>query len=209
MKIVIIVLVVVIILAAFSGSIMSQVEQPKYEVLMSKGDIEVREYPRMILAEVQVAGERKEAIRQGFKILADYIFGNNSSRKKMEMTAPVTNELSEKVSMTAPVMQEQGAQKWKISFVMPAEYSLDTLPKPNSADVTIISRPARCFAVIRFSSLANDVSIKLHTEELESYISAQKLHSIGGAVLAFYNPPWTLPFLRRNEVMMEIDRPVF
>lgn len=184
---------------------MSNVEQPKYRVLRSKGNIELREYETMIIAEVEVSGERKEAIGQGFKILADFIFGNNVSQKRMEMTAPVTNQLTEKMAMTAPVMQEGDMGKWKVRFVMPAKYSLETLPKPNSNEVTLIPVPAKRFVVIRFSGLAGDVSIKQHTQELEAYLLAENLNAIGNPILAFYNPPWTVPFLRRNEVMIEVD----
>jgi DNA gyrase inhibitor GyrI len=184
---------------------MSHVEQPDYKVVTSQENIEIRVYPPMILAEVEVSGERKQAIREGFEILADYIFGNNTFNKNIEMTAPVTNELSEKMAMTAPVLQEQHMDKWKVRFVMPKKYSFETLPKPNSKKVTLIPLPARRFAVIRFSGLADNESIKLHTEELKAYIVAEKLNPIGGTVLAFYNPPWTIPFLRRNEVMIEVD----
>lgn len=184
---------------------MSNVEQPDYKVVTSEENIEIRDYPPMILAQVEVSGERKQAIREGFKILADYIFGNNTSNKKMEMTAPVTNERSEKMAMTAPVLQEQEMDKWKVRFVMPKKYSLETLPKPNSKEVILIPLPARRFAVIRFSGLADDETIKQHTDELKAYIVAEKLNPIGGTVLAFYNPPWTIPFLRRNEVMIEVD----
>lgn len=203
--IIVIIIIGILILAALAGNIMSNVEQPEYKLIQSKGNIEIRDYPPMILAEVEVSGERKKAIREGFKILADYIFGNNTLHQKMEMTAPVTNELSEKMAMTAPVMQEQLHKgNWKVRFVMPKKYSLETLPKPNSKDVTLISLPARRFAVIRFSGLADDDSIKQQTEDLEAYILAQSLKPIGGPLLAFYNPPWTLPFVRRNEVMIEI-----
>jgi hypothetical protein len=184
---------------------MSNVEQPDYKLVTSEGNIEIRDYFPMILAEVEVSGERKQAISEGFKILANYIFGNNTSNKKMEMTAPVTNELSEKMAMTAPVLQEQHIDKWKIRFVMPKKYSFESLPKPNSKDVTLIPLPARRFVVIQFSGLANDENIKRHTEELEAYIVDKQLNPIGGTVLAFYNPPWTIPFLRRNEVMIEIS----
>lgn len=204
MKMLIVILVGIIILAALAGSIMSHVEQPNYKLIRSEGNIEIRDYSPMILAEVEVSGERKQAIREGFKILADYIFGNNTSKIKMEMTAPVTNEISEKMAMTAPVLQEQHMNKWKVRFVMPKKYSLDSLPKPNSKDVMLIPLPARRFAVIRFSGLADNESIKLHTDKLKAYIVAEKLNQIGEAALAFYNPPWTLPFLRRNEVMIEI-----
>lgn len=205
MKIVIIFFLVgIVILAALAGNIMSIVEQPEYTLVSSKGDIEIRDYAPMILAEVEVSGERKEAISEGFKVLADYIFGNNTSNLKVEMTAPVTNELSEKMSMTAPVMQEQHTDKWKVRFVMPKKYTLETLPRPNSKEVLLTQLPARRFAVVRFSGLADDESIKQHTQQLETYILAEKLKPMGRAVLAFYNPPWTLPFLRRNEVMIEI-----
>ncbi len=204
MKILTVVFVGIIILAAIAGNMMSNVEQPDYKVVTSEKIIAIRYYTPMILAEVEVSGERKRAISEGFKVLADYIFGNNTSNKKMEMTAPVTNEVSEKMEMTAPVLQEKEMDNWKVRFVMPKKYSLETVPKPNLKDVILISSPARRFAVNRFSGLADDESIKLHTDQLEAYIAAQKLKPSGHTVLAFYNPPWTLPFLRRNEVMIEI-----
>lgn len=169
---------------------MSNVEQAEYTVVKSKENIEIRDYSPMILAQVEVSGERKEAIRQGFRILADYIFGNNTSNKKIDMTAPVT--------------QEQYKEEWKIGFVMPKKYTLETLPKPNSKDVVLLSLSTRRFVTIRFSGLATDKSINENIEELESYILVEKLKPIGGVVLAFYNPPWTLPFLRHNEVMVEV-----
>ena len=183
---------------------MSHAEQPQYMLIRSTGDIEIRDYSPMILAEVEVSGERKQAIREGFKILADYIFGNNTSNKKMEMNEPVTNEHSEKMAMTAPVIQEKHRNHWKVRFVMPKIYTLENLPKPNSKDVALIPFPRRIFVVIRFSGLADDENIKQHTDELKAFILAEKLKPIGEPILAFYNPPWTLPFLRRNEVMIEI-----
>ena len=183
---------------------MSNVEQPDYKVIKSEKSIEIRDYPPMIVAEVEVSGERKQAIKEGFKILADYIFGNNTSNKKMEVTAPVTNELSEKMAMTAPVIQEQHMDKWKVRFVMPRKYSFETLPRPNSKEVILVPLPARCFAVIQFSGLPDDENIKQHANELQQYILTQTLKVTGELLLAFYSPPWTLPFLRRNEVMIEI-----
>ncbi|CDR34822.1 SOUL family heme-binding protein [Criblamydia sequanensis] len=187
---------------------MSHVEEPDYKLVAKHGNIEIRDYAPMILAEVEASGERKQAISNGFKILADYIFGNNTSKTKMDMTKPVSNELSEKMAMTAPVIQEKHLDKWKVRFVMPKKYSFETLPKPNSKDVVLIPLPARRFAVIRFSGLADNEAIKLNKDKLEAYIADQKLKPIGGTVLAFYNPPWTIPFLRRNEVMIELDSTV-
>lgn len=169
---------------------MSNTEQPDYQLITSEDPIEIRDYSPMILAEVAVCGERKEAAKQGFKILADYLFGNNTSNQKM--------------AMTAPVLEEQDMDKWKIRFVMPKQYPFETLPKPNSKEIRLISLPARRLAVIRFSGFANDDTIKEHTNQLQAYIFDKNLKSSKEILLAFYNPPWTLPFLRRNEVMIEI-----
>lgn len=181
----------IIILGALAGNIMSIVEQPNYKLVLSKGEIEIRDYAPMIVAEVEVSGERKLAISEGFKILADYIFGNNTSNEKMAMTAPV-------------IQQPMG--KWKVRFVMPKKYNFETLPKPNSKDIILIPCPARRLVVIRFSGLADDKNIQHHTDELKAYILAEAMEPIGEPIFAFYNPPWTLPFLRRNEVMIEIDQ---
>ncbi|MBA3721220.1 MAG: heme-binding protein [Parachlamydiaceae bacterium] len=184
---------------------MSNVDQPKYNVITSNNNIELRYYEPMLLAEVEIAGERKEAITNGFKILADYIFGNNISKTKIKITAPVTSELNEKLAMTAPVMQQGSGGKWKVRFVMPAGYTIDTLPQPNSSYVKLISMPAKRFAVIRFSGLADEDSLHVHAEKLKAYTAEHHLKTIGNQILAFYNPPWTLPFLRRNEVMIEVE----
>lgn len=182
-------------------NIMNHVEQPNYKLVQAEKNIEIRDYSPMILAEVEVPGERQQSIREGFRILADYIFGNNTSEK-----APDTNESSEKMSMTAPVIQEQSMGKWKVRFVMPKKYSIETIPKPNSKEVALVALPSKRFAVIRFSGVADDENIRQHTDELKTYLAVRKLKPIGGSIMAFYNPPWTLPLLRRNEVMIEIEK---
>lgn len=187
-----------------SGNLMSNVELPKYKVIESSGNIELREYAPMIVAEVDIEGNRKEALNEGFSILADYIFGNNLSKKKIKMTTPVTNEPSEKIAMTAPVMQEKERETWKIRFMMPSEYTMETLPIPNSKKIHLISIPAKRFAVIRFSGIPGDEKIKKKSVELLNFIKNRNLNTQGNPIAAFYNPPWTLPFLRRNEVMIEL-----
>lgn len=183
---------------------MSNIEHPDYQLVKSEKTIEIRDYPPMIFAEVEVAGPRKQAIREGFKILADYIFGNNTSAKKIEKTTPHAGEIGEKIAMTAPVMQEKYMSNWKVKFVMPKKHGLETLPKPHSKKIRLVHSPAKRFAVIRFSGLASDENIKQRTEELRNYCLAEKWVPIGDVLLAFYNPPWTIPFLRRNEIMIEI-----
>ena len=183
---------------------MSQVEQPKYAVLESEGNIEVREYNPTIVAEVEVHGERRQALNRGFRLIADYIFGNNLSSKEVAMTAPVTQEAGEKIAMTAPVTQDGSGDSWKVRFVMPADYTLDRLPKPRNQEVRLLEVPARKTVVIRFSGFNTDKNINSHRETLLKYLAAHQLSTVGAPTTAFYNPPWTLPFLRRNEIMFEL-----
>jgi hypothetical protein len=188
-----------------SGTIMSLVEQPSYTVVRSFGDVEIRDYPPMVVAEVEIAGERKPAINAGFRLLADYIFGNNSPAQKIAMTAPVTQQAGEKIAMTAPVSQQSAGGSWKVRFVMPSSYPLEALPKPNNASVKLIPLTAERFAAIRFSGLAGDDAIVGFKQRLFAGLAEQGLTPQGEAIMAFYNPPWTLPFLRRNEILVKIQ----
>jgi len=197
---------VVLLGAALWGPIVSNVEHPKYKVAERSGDIEIRDYAPMIVAEAEVWGERREAISMGFRIIADYIFGNNTAAQKVPMTAPVTQQGSEKIAMTAPVTQQGDGDKWRVRFVMPSSYTMDTLPKPNNPAVALEEIPAKRFAVIRFSGMAGEESLRRHTQELNDFLSPKNLTPLSQPTYAFYNPPWTLPFLRRNEVLIEVSR---
>jgi len=183
---------------------MSNVEQAKYEIISSQGNIEVRLYPPMIVAEAVVQGDRKTAINKGFRVIADYIFGNNISKTSVAMTTPVLQQKSEKIEMTAPVLQEGQAGQWKVHFVMPSSYTMATLPKPINDSVKLIELPSKRMVVISFPGIAGEASLKKYTSELRNFIIAGKLNAQSAPTYAFYNPPWTLPFLRRNEVMIEI-----
>jgi hypothetical protein len=193
--------------AALWGPIMSNVEHPKYKVSERSGNIEIRDYAPMIVAETEVKGERREAISKGFRIIADYIFGNNTAAQKVPMTAPVTQQGSEKIAMTAPVTQQGGGDTWRVRFIMPSKYTLATLPKPNNPAIELKEIPERRFAVIRFSGMAGKESLERHSKELDDFLSAKGLIPLSPPTYAFYNPPWTLPFLRRNEVLVEIASP--
>ena len=197
---------IVILGAGLWGPIVSNVEQAKYTVVDSKDTIEVRDYAPQIIAQAEVSGERKEAISNGFRVIADYIFGNNKSSKKVAMTAPVMQQDSEKIAMTAPVMQTGTDNKWTVAFVMPNEYTLDTLPKPNNELVKLVDVPAKRFVAIRFTGMANDKTLQEQTEKLTTYIKSHNFNAISSPAYAFYNPPWTLPFMRRNEVMIEVSQ---
>lgn len=193
------------LLAAIVWSIVaSNVETPDYEVLAKDGQIEIRQYAPVIVAEANVEGEREQAIGRGFRIIADYIFGNNLASEKVAMTAPVTQQSSEKIAMTAPVTQQPDGNLWKVRFVMPAKYTLKALPRPVNPEVELVEVPATRFVAIRFSGFANQRSLDSHSEQLQKYIERENLNPISKPVYAFYNDPWTLPFMRRNEVMVEI-----
>jgi hypothetical protein len=190
----------------FAGPAMA-IEEPEYRVIEKSGAFELRTYSPMIVAETRVSGSLAKASSAGFKLIADYIFGNNTSRsggnEKISMTAPVTMEPgSEEISMTAPVSIEHKDGQWRVHFVMPSQYTLETLPEPNNPAVILREVPESNYAVIRFSGFTGEDKIAAKTAELMAWLDSKGITPIGKPVLARYNPPWTLPFLRRNEVMV-------
>lgn len=208
-----------------SGAAMATPE-PSYTLLEQLDDFELRNYAPKIIAQTTVSGDYDYASRNGFKILANYIFGNNSvsstedakNSAKISMTAPVimkpsdgvgdkknddkANDTSAKISMTAPVSMQKSEGNWQVSFVMPEKYNMATIPKPNNPAVTLIEIPEVRYAVIKFSGLAGEKKVAEKTSELQQWMLTRKLSPIATPELARYNPPWTLPFMRRNEVMI-------
>lgn len=188
--------------------IMRGVKTPPYLVIKRSHTIEIRQYQPMLIAQITVKGDRQTAIRVGFKQLAAFIFGENHTANnhfdKIAMTAPVMQQ-SEKIAMTTPVMQQTGTDnQWQIRFVMPARYTKATLPKPNNNHIKIIEVPAQTKVAIRFTGTPTLRRLQQQTKKLERYLKKQQLTPIGTVEYAFYNPPWTLPLLRRNEIMQEI-----
>ena len=193
----------------FSG-IAVATEEPKFSLLEKDQSFELRLYESKIIAEVEVDGDMSAASRKGFRQIADFIFGNNTAQsgksEKISMTAPVAiKPASEKIAMTAPVGVQQSEKGWKVSFVMPSQYTLETLPKPNNPQISIKQLPAKKFALIRFSGLVDEEKMQAKSAELNQWITMKKLNPVGIPELARYNPPWTLPFLRRNELMVEVE----
>ncbi len=185
-------------------SVAMATEEPAFTIERKDGDIEIRRYAPLLIAEVVVSGERGAAANQGFRLLADFIFGNNSARQKIDMTAPVTQQPGDKIAITAPVTQQPVGDSWKVRFMMPAQYTAETLPVPNDKRVTIISQAAKRFAVIRFSGWSSEDNLSEHKAELEAWVKASGLVAAAAPTVAFYNPPWSLPFLRRNEFLIEL-----
>jgi len=196
----------------FFSNLAMAIEEPKYTLVEKSGAFELRAYAPKVLAETLVDGSLDAASSVGFRRIADYIFGNNTAHnggnEKISMTAPVTMSAksdkspSEKISMTAPVTMQQSDGKWRMYFVMPSQYTLSTLPTPNNPAVTLRELPATRMAAIRFSGLAGEEKTAKKTAELMAWLKSKNIVPIGEPELARYNPPWTLPFLRRNEVMV-------
>ena len=183
-------------------------EEPKYELIEKSGEFELRQYQPMLIAEVLVDGDMDQASGKGFRLIADYIFGNNitetGSSKKIKMTAPVTIEpRSKEISMTIPVSMKNISGRWQVSFVMPSKYTLDTIPLPNNKQIMLRKVPARKVAVLEFSGFVNEKNAANRTQELLKWMDKNNLISTGSIELSRYDPPWTLPFLRRNEIIVE------
>ena len=206
-----------------SGAAMAT-EEPKYTVLSKTENFELRRYESQLVAQTWVSGDQDAASRAGFKVLADYIFGNNTApsgeSSKISMTAPVAMQFeakqsttnkndsneSQKIAMTAPVSMQQNDGEWRVQFTMPSQYTIQTLPKPNNPDITIIEVAPQTYGVIKFSGLAGAEKVAAKTAELQSWMQTQKLTVTGTPELARYNPPWTLPFMRRNEIMIAYEK---
>ena len=165
--------------------------EPHYQILKNDGNIEIRQYPELIVAQVEVGGKRYAAINTGFKILARYIFGNNEGERKIQMTAPV--------------LQEKKNEKWIVRFIMPDSFTMQALPKPLDKEISLIKIPSKKYVIIRFSGLNSKNNLDIHEKKLIEYISNNHLNVLSNPTYAFYNPPWILPFLRRNEIMIELQ----
>ncbi|MGJ4948056.1 SOUL family heme-binding protein [Bradyrhizobium sp. HKCCYLS20291] len=184
--------------AIAAGPIMSRVEQPKYDIVSRDGDFEIRAYAPMIIAQAEVQGARRPAIEEGFRIIAGYIFGANQGRMKIAMTAPVQQQAA-----ALPAAEDKtGSDRWSVSFVMPSSWSLETLPPPADGRIKLTQVPAQRMLALTFSGAYSDGILAEKTRELRDYAQRNGLAVSGAPLLAFYNPPWTLPMLRRNEVML-------
>ena len=196
----------------WTGTLMAT-EEPKFESLRQEDNIEIRRYVQVIVAETLVDGDMDSASRRGFQLIANYIFGHN---ERIAMTVPLVAEpqgSAEKIAMTVPVSIEPqnadnskmaGAQRWRIHFVMPSQYTLTTLPKPLNPQVRLREIPAKTYAALTYSGINSESTVQEKTDQLLNWLKSQEIATIGQPQLARYNPPWTLPFMRRNEILQEI-----
>lgn len=200
------------------------IEEPSFKVISKSGTFEIRQYAPMLVAETTVEGDMDEASNRGFRRIADYIFGNNQSAQtgssaKIAMTAPVTLEpQSEKIAMTAPVTMSSanntgslansnmtGSHKWRVHFVMPSQYTMANIPQPKNVDVKLREIPGKFFAVNNYTGFNTQSGVQAKTDALMAWVQEKKLKALSSPQLSRYDPPWTLPMFRRNEIMVEIE----
>jgi len=181
-------------------------EEPPFDLLAEQGDIQIRQYQPVLVAETVIEANYVDSGSIGFKRLAGYIFGGNVQKQKMAMTAPVLREaVSEKIAMTAPVLQQQIGNQWVMTFVMPSNYTLETLPTPLDDAVKIKQLPAKKVAVLRYTGPLNLARIAEKSQILTEWLAQNHYKPLSPARSAAFDPPWTLPFLRRNEVHMDVE----
>ncbi len=201
-----IIVIIIIVLWSVWGYFSSRVEHMDYKVVKKMRGYEIREYPAHIVAQTTVKGKYEEALNIGFMIVAGYIFGGNTKKQAIAMTAPVTEqkEISEKISMTSPVLATTEGGSHIISFGMPRSYTLETLPEPTDQRVRIMQIPAKKFASLKFSWSRSAGRVKKMETKLISDLAKDKIKVVGSPVYAGYNAPWTPPWMVRNEIMVEV-----
>jgi len=187
----------------FYGPNLMAIEEPDYQVDNTYAEFEIRKYGPVLAAQTEVTEDFEDAANKAFRILADYIFGNNSSGTKMDMTAPVTQQ-SEKIAMTAPVNMAKSSGGYVIQFMMPKKYTRESLPLPKDERVKIIEIPERRVAVHSYSGSWSEAKYQRELSEFKGALAAEKIETSGEPVFARFNSPFQLWFLRRNEIWLEL-----
>ena len=177
----------------FSCQVMA-IEEPKFKILVDEGELEIRSYDEYLVAETAVEGSFDTASRKGFRRVAGYIFGENKNSIGQ----------SEKIQMTAPVTVKPDNEGWVLHFVMPSNYDMSQLPVPNNNSILLKKIEAHLAAVISFSGFTTDAKIQNKTEELKIWLEKKDFKIAGPQQIARYNDPFTLPWLRRNEIIFKV-----
>jgi len=177
-------------------------EGPKYTVLVKDGNFEIRQYSSYVIAETTIKGDFDNASGDAFRILAGYIFGKNKGANKIAMTSPVEMEQSAtKIAMTSPVEMQQDDNRFTMRFSMPSQYKIEDLPEPLDSRITFEVIEPEVRASNRYSWLSSKKRSFKKSQELRAWLKSQDDYTANkDYVYAGYNPPWTLPFFRRNEV---------
>jgi hypothetical protein len=180
------------------------IEKPGYRLIERREEFEIREYAPYLVAETVVGGSREEAGNAGFRVLAGYIFGKNRGSRKIAMTAPVTQAAPTKIAMTSPVAQSGQEGRWIIQFMMPAAYTLTTLPEPLDPAISFRVMPARRVAAHGYSGTWSASRYEEHLATFRAALAAAGLTAVGEPTWARYDPPYMPWFLRTNEILVEL-----
>ncbi len=181
------------------------IEEPAFKVLLQEDDFELRSYDPVIVAETFVDGDFEGAGTEGFRRLAGYIFGGNQKQSKIAMTAPVGLSKGQKIAMTAPVGLEKSGTRFRVTFTMPKDHSMDTLPKPDDSRVVLRETPALKLAVLRYSGTWSEERYRAREARLVEWIKGKGMTPAGAPVFARFNAPFVPWFLRRNEVHIPVQ----
>lgn len=182
------------------------IEEAAYEVLEEDGDFQLRAYEPHIVATTTVESEMTSAGNQGFRILYRYITGDNIAREELEAGGAVEQEsVGRNIAMTAPVGQEQMEDKWIVSFMMPSKYTLETLPEPKDERVELREVPARTIAAVGYTGFWSEANYERHKDQLKRWLDEREIAIVGTPIWARYDSPFTLWFMRRNEVLIPVD----
>ena len=180
--------------------------EPPHQVLKTDGKVEVRQYRPQLIAETFVQKDYDGAGSVGFRRLAGYIFGGNLAKESIAMTAPVLQEpRSQSIAMTAPVLQGKTPEGWWMAFILPAEITLDNAPEPTNPEVKLRELPAQKMVSLQYTGRNSPERMAENAALLAQWIAKEGLQPVSAPKMASYDPPWTLWFLRRNEVQVEVE----
>jgi effector-binding domain-containing protein len=194
-----------LLLVVISQGALMAVEEPPFKVESKNAKYEIRSYPPTLVAETRIEAGFDDAGNRGFRILADYIFGNNQARTQVSKEAFTTQQApSEKIAMTAPVTQVQSPLGFLVQFTMPVRFTLETLPKPNDGRVQLRQIPARRVAVIKYTGSWSEDHYQKNLQALLSGLKQDGVKVVGEPLFARFNSPFQLWFLRRNEIWVEV-----
>lgn len=178
-------------------------EEPPFTIVTRVGDVEIRRYAPRLVAEITVEGDEAAARSAAFRPLAAYIFGENDAAERIGMTAPVAQS-GERIGMTAPVAQSGGAGRWRVGFFMPVRYTRESLPRPRDPRIEIVTLPEAEVAVLRFSGLPSAEAVASAQARLAAALAGGCWNTTGPGGAWFYDPPWTIPALRRSEAWLPV-----
>lgn len=186
--------------------VVKNIEKPTYQIVAKTDQYEIRRYQPVLLASTDVSGDYQEATTAGFKIIADYIFGNNTAAASIAMTSPVLEESAGTgIAMTSPVLEEPAENGLRrITFVLPSKYTLETIPQPNDTRVQLTEQPARTVAALSFTWYPTASRVQNKKQELLTALQKAGIVPQGEVQVARYNPPLSMPLVLQNEVMVTI-----